>query len=207
MSVQVKICGITRREDALLAEELGAFAVGFVFYPKSPRYIGPEAAGAISRCLGESIARIGVFVDEEPGRVRETAAAALLTAVQLSGSERPEYLERLQGIPVVKAFRVGEEFDPRMLGLYRAEWFLLDTAVKGSYGGTGMTFPWEKALPCRNAGKIIVAGGLDAGNVADAVRTAKPWGVDVSGGVESAPGRKDRGKMTDFFRSIQETRL
>jgi phosphoribosylanthranilate isomerase len=204
MSVRIKICGITRREDALLAERLGAFAVGFVFYPGSPRYIEPEAAGAISQCLGTSIARIGVFVNEDPDTVIETACAAGLTAVQLHGSESPEYIRGLGGVAVIKAFHIGDDFDPLALADYPVELFLLDTAVKGMYGGTGRTFDWGKTRTCRGFGNIIIAGGLTAENVGDAVRIADPWGVDVSGGVESSPGVKDEVKMSAFFRRIQE---
>jgi phosphoribosylanthranilate isomerase len=205
MSVHVKICGITRCEDALLAERLGAFAIGFVFYSGSPRYIEPEAAGAISRRLGPFIARIGVFVDEDPGTVRATVRAAGLTAVQLHGSESPAYVRDLDGITVIKAFRVGDGFDPRVLTDYPVNLVLLDTAVKGVYGGTGKTFDWERALPCRKIGNIIIAGGLTAENVVEAVRITDPWGVDVSGGVESSPGVKDEVKMRYFFQRIQET--
>ena len=202
MSVHVKICGITRREDALLAERLGAFAVGFVFYPGSPRYIEPEAAGVISRSLGPFIARIGVFVDEDPGTVRAAVSAAGLTAVQLHGSESPAYVRELNGITVIKAFRVGDGFDPRVLADYPLDFFLLDTAVKGVYGGSGKAFDWKRALPCRAFGNIIIAGGITSENVREAVRIAGPWGVDVSGGLESSPGMKDATKMRAFFRAL-----
>lgn len=182
MSVKVKICGITRLENALLAERLGAFAVGFVFYPESPRFIEPEVAGVISGSLGPFISRIGVFVDEDPGTVRAAVRDAGLTAVQLHGSESPAYTRELGGITIIKAFRVRDGFDPGALGEYPADYFLLDAAVPGARGGTGRTFDWRLALPCRSYGRIILAGGLTAVNVCDAVMIAKPWGVDVSGG-------------------------
>lgn len=207
MAFPVKICGITRDGDALLAERLGAFAVGFIFYPKSPRYIAPAAAGEISRVLGRGIERVGVFVDESPDTVRETVSSARLTAVQLHGGESPEYARELRGVKVIRAFRVGDGFDPGVLRGYPADFFLLDTGVKGSHGGTGKTFDWTLARPCGVHGKVILAGGLTAGNLREAVETAHPWGVDISSGVESAPGVKDAEKMTAVFqvmRSISE---
>jgi phosphoribosylanthranilate isomerase len=200
----IKICGITRGEDALLAGELGAFAVGFIFYPKSPRYIAPETAGEISRRLGKSMLRVGVFVDAPIETVREIISTAGLSAVQLHGSESPEYAGMLRGILVIKAFRVGENFDHRVLRSYRADFFLLDTLVPGNHGGTGKSFDWSRALPCREHGKIILAGGLHAGNVREAVRVALPWGIDVSSGVESAPGKKDAAKMNALFQVMEK---
>ena len=202
MNVSIKICGITRREDALEAERLGAFAVGFVFYPGSRRFIDPCQAGYISRSLSSSIEKVGVFVDEEPEVIRETVRKASLTVVQLHGSEGPSFLQALEGIRIIKAFRVGEDFRSGILAGYQADYFLLDTCVEGAHGGTGKTFDWTAALPCREHGKIILAGGLHAGNVQEALRIARPWGVDVSGGVEEAPGIKDHEKMRAFFRAI-----
>jgi phosphoribosylanthranilate isomerase len=200
MHISIKICGITRLEDALEAERLGAFAVGFVFYPGSRRFIDPDSAGEISRRLGASIQRVGVFVDERPETIRDTVRRAGLTMVQLHGSESPQFLHGLEGIRIVKAFKVGDGFDPGVMRDYRADYFLLDTFVEGSHGGTGRTFDWNIARSCAGRGKIILAGGLDSGNVARAAAIAQPWGVDVSGGVEGSPGVKDREKMREFFR-------
>jgi phosphoribosylanthranilate isomerase len=203
MSFPIKICGITRVEDALLAEEWGAFAVGFIFYPKSPRSVAPETAQTISRRLGKSILRVGVFVDAPLETVRDTISAAGLNAVQLHGAESPEYAQALKdGVTVIKAFRVGEDFDPAVLHSYRTDFFLLDTFVQGNQGGTGKTFNWRRALPCREYGNILLAGGLHAGNVCEAIRIAAPWGVDISSGVESAPGIKDARKMKALFHAI-----
>ena len=203
MSVLVKICGITRAGDALLAEQLGAFAVGFVFFRGSSRFIEPEAAGDISRRLGPRIERIGVFVDEDPRVVRAAVRIAGLTAVQLHGSESPLYIRALDGITVIKAFHVGGDFEPRVLADWPRGRFLLDTAVKGLHGGTGHAFDWQLAAPCRPFGDIIIAGGLTAGNVREAVGIAEPWGVDVSGGVESSPGIKDETKLRAFFDALR----
>ncbi len=198
-SLPIKICGITRLEDAFLAERLGAFAVGFIFYPKSSRYIAPETAGDITRSLGPEIERVGVFVDAALETVLDTVSAAGLSAVQLHGAESPEYVRELKGITIIKAFRVGEDFHPGILSDYRTDFFLLDTYVPGNHGGTGKTFDWPRAQACHNYGRIILAGGLNTGNICEAVRIAAPWGVDISSGVESAPGIKDAEKMNALF--------
>jgi len=197
--MNVKICGITRLEDALVAEELGASAIGYVFYEKSPRFIPPEKAAAVSKELGPFMAKVGVFVDEEPEAVVETVETAGLTAVQLHGSEDARYIECLGGISVIKAFRVSPDFDTRLLAEYDVSAFLLDTYVEKAYGGTGRTFDWRKARECREYGRIIIAGGLDETNVNEAVSVAEPWGLDVSSGVEKSPGVKDAGKMRKLF--------
>lgn len=199
MPFPVKICGITRLEDALLVQRFGAFAVGFVFHRRSPRFIQPERAGEISRLLGPSIARVGVFVDEDYASVLDTVRTAGLTAVQLHGGEDAGYIRALRGIQVIKAFRVGADFDPGLLGEFPADYFLLDTYVEGSHGGTGKTFDWALAAPCAAYGRIILAGGLRPGNVGEAIRKARPWGVDVSSGVERGPGIKDENTMSALF--------
>ena len=200
MKKHVKICGITCAEDGLYAERLGASAIGFIFYPNSKRYIEPKTAGTISSALGPFIARVGVFVDEDLSIVMKTVAEAKLTAVQLHGSEDNGYIDRLHGVTVIKAFRVGSAFDCSVLEGFRADAFLLDTLVADeAYGGTGKTFDWDIAVKCKSYGRIILAGGLNADNIVDAVNTVSPWAVDVSSGVESAPGIKDHAKMKEFF--------
>ena len=207
MNIHVKICGINRLSDALLAEKIGASAVGFVFYPESRRYVDPEKAGKISEKLGPFIARVGVFVDETPALVIKTVQTAQLTTVQLHGSEDPEYVRELsKEIQVIKAFRVGKDFDINNLSKYKenVKAFLLDTyAENGCYGGTGKTFDWKKAAVCERFGKIILAGGLNASNVQQAIKIAKPWAVDVSSGIEREPGIKDPEKMRIFFSKLK----
>ena len=203
MSIHIKICGITNPEDALLAEKLGASAVGFVFHPPSPRSIEPESAGLISDVLGPFISRVGVFVDEDPGKVMKTVKTAHLTAVQLHGSESPEYIQEIKGVSCIKAFRVGKDFNPEILGHYDVTAFLLDTFDSSGYGGTGKTFNWELAVSCGRFGRIILAGGLTTDNIRDAIRTVRPWGIDVSSGVECRPGKKDPDKMKSFFNAVQ----
>ena len=220
MNIKIKICGITRLEDALLAEILGASAVGFVSYHESPRYIKPEKAGFITGKLGPFIGRVGVFVDEEPSVVIKIAHTAHLTAVQLHGSEDPVYAKELKkyGINrIIKAFRIDgvgkvgadkADFDCEKMREYDIDTFLLDTHDKGScFGGTGKTFDWEKVAECGKYGRIILAGGLNASNVQEAIRIVKPWAVDVSSGVEISspvknPGIKDPDKMKAFFTAV-----
>ncbi len=203
MPVRVKICGITRIEDALFAERLGAFAVGFVFYPRSGRNIGPADAGRIARALGPEIMKVGVFVDEDAPRVRDIVAEAGLTAVQFHGGETPEYVRKFDDLTVIKAFRVGDGFEPGCMRDYPEGLFLLDTMTAGAYGGTGKTFDWGIAGACRGYGGIIVAGGLTPFNVGGAIRMTDPWGVDVSGGVELSPGIKDHAAMNAFFDAVR----
>lgn len=205
-TVPVKICGITRREDAFLAESLGASAIGYVFYPKSKRYLSSEDAGSISSALGPFIGKVGVFVDETPETVVSIVHKAGLTAVQLHGAETQEYIDALGGIPVIKAFRVDEDFESGILETYTTpQAFLLDTAgTGGNYGGTGKTFDWSKAEPCRKYGRIILAGGLNTENISQAIETVRPWAVDVSSGVEISHGVKDREKMTAFMDAVRK---
>jgi len=187
--MMVKICGITNREDALAAIGGGAAALGFNFYPASPRYIAPEAAADLISSL-PAVWKVGVFVDEAPQRVLGIARQAGLDIAQLHGSESRENYP--QGIRVWKAIRVRhgqatEDVDSP------AEAVLVDGP------GSGETFDWRD-VP-RFAGKLILAGGLDAGNVARAIAQANPWGVDACSRLESAPGRKDHSKMAEFLKA------
>lgn len=203
MSPRIKICGITNLEDALNAAELGADAVGFVFYPKSPRNINPRTAGLISRELPPFVATIGVFVDEAPERVREIAAEASLGAVQLHGDESPEYCSNL-GLRVIKAVRVRSQADIARLRSYNASAFLLDAYREGVPGGTGETFDWDLAIEAKDMGRLILSGGLNPANAAEAVRKVAPYGVDASSGVEERPGKKDIKKMKAFIEEVRK---
>lgn len=190
----LKICGITNQNDASAAIEAGATAVGFNFYPRSPRYLAPEQAAEI--ITGEEVRRVGVFVNEKRQRVEEIAGVARLDVVQLHGDETPaEYPD----VTVWKALRVDANFD---LALYQdnpAEALLLDGPAGELYGGAGQSFDWR--LVRESDRKIVLAGGLDASNVAMAIETVRPWGVDACSRIESAPGRKDRKKMTEFLQA------
>ncbi|MBM3752603.1 MAG: phosphoribosylanthranilate isomerase [Acidobacteria bacterium] len=184
----VKVCGITNREDAMAAVEAGAGALGFNFYPKSPRYIAPADAAAIA--VPPGILRVGVFVNEP--RVREIVAEAGLDIAQLHGNET----EAPEGVRVWKAFRVNNVFRLEDIEAFPAEAFLLDTPTE-LYGGSGHTFDWSRARGASR--RILLAGGLDADNVETAIRVARPWGVDACSRLESSPGRKDHSRMARFI--------
>ncbi|MEJ5330958.1 MAG: phosphoribosylanthranilate isomerase [Desulfobaccales bacterium] len=195
---------MTNLEDALLAAELGADALGFIFYPKSPRAIRPEAAREIIRQLPPFVLTVGVFVDEEQARVREIVAYAGLDWLQLHGAESPGYC-RAVGRRVIKGFRVKGEESLALLASYHGavQAFLLDTYRPGTPGGTGETFDWELARRAKEHGPIILAGGLTPDNVAQAIRQAQPAAVDVASGVEAAPGKKDPNKLKAFLEAVK----
>jgi phosphoribosylanthranilate isomerase len=202
--VRIKICGITNLADALLAAELGADALGFIFYSKSPRKVTPDAAQEIIKRLPPLVLSVGVFVDEEAAVVQELAGRLGLDWVQLHGAETPNYCRSL-GRRVIKAFRVRDENSLLELEPYRgaAQAFLLDTYKPGQMGGTGETFNWDLARRARTYGPIILAGGLTPENVARAMELAQPQAVDVASGVEAAPGKKDPEKLRNFFAALR----
>jgi len=194
---RVKVCGITTLEDALRAADLGVDALGFVFYPKSPRYIPPEEAAEIIQGLPPFVASVGVFVDCPSEQIDAVAAACALTAVQLHGSETPDMCERFH-IKVIKAFRIRDGRLPPEISRYHTDALLLDAFVEGIPGGTGTTLPWEVAREAKRYGRIILAGGLNCENIRDAIETVQPYAVDVSSGVETVPGRKDPKRLAQF---------
>ncbi len=196
--VRVKICGITREEDAWAAVEYGADALGFIFYRASPRAIAPGQAAAIAGQLPPFITRIGVFVDEPSEAVRRVYERVGLDAVQLHGSEPPEQIPNYPG-RVIKAIRVQSVESLRQLSLYSVSTYLLDTYRQGTPGGTGETFNWDLAIGAKQHGRIILSGGLNPSNVADAIRLVRPYAVDVSSGIELEPGVKDHGRMKLFI--------
>jgi len=202
--VRVKICGITNLEDALLAADLGANALGFIFYPPSPRKVDPEAAREIIRQLPPFIVTVGVFVNEEASVVQKLAARVGLDWVQLHGQESPEYCHSL-GRRVLKGFRIKDEDSLKALQDYRGsvQAFLLDTYKKGQTGGTGEAFDWDLARQAQDYGAIVLAGGLTPANVVLAIKTAQPQAVDVASGVEAAPGKKDPEKLRAFFAGVK----
>lgn len=200
---RIKICGITNEEDALAAAAFGADAVGFVF-AESPRRIAPDKAREIARALPAGVLTIGVFVNAPP---HEVSALAWLSAAQLHGAESPECLEALPQAMRIKAFRVRDEMDLAPLADYvaAADALLLDAYVKGAAGGTGQRFNWNLAISARRFGKpIFLAGGLEPANAAEAVERVAPDWLDVSSGVETAPGRKDHRKIEEFIRNVRE---
>jgi phosphoribosylanthranilate isomerase len=196
----VKVCGITNLEDALAAIAGGASALGFNFYPRSPRYIHPDRAAEIAAALPAHIWKAGVFVNEIPRRIAEIATEARLDIAQLHGDETESAYP--SGIRIWKAARVDANFRVIDLEASLAEAILLDAAVEQAYGGTGRTFDWARAVG--STLRIVLAGGLDASNVRQAIAAAKPWGVDVCSRIESQPGRKDHVKMAQFLKEATQ---
>jgi phosphoribosylanthranilate isomerase len=194
--MMVKICGITNREDALAAAEGGATALGFNFYSRSPRYIKPEDAARIIGTLPSAVWKVGVFVNAPAGEIARIRAVAGLDIAQLHGDEPPALMP--SGVRVWKALRVNDSFEPASMDPYDVEAFLLD-APSDAYGGTGRTFDWSKAK--HTGRRIVLAGGLDAENVAAAIHLVRPWGVDACSRLESAPGRKDHVKIARFLKA------
>ncbi len=203
--VKVKICGLTNLEDARWACQQGADLLGFIFVPTSPRNILPAQAAAIIEALraeGCQARCVGVFADAPASAVQETAAQCRLDLVQLHGSEPPAYARQMP-CPVIRAHRVRGPVSWEELLAYPAWAYLLDSFHPQSAGGTGQAWAWEVLEGAVPAVRLIVAGGLTSENVAEAVRRLKPWGVDVSSGVESRPGKKDPAKVRDFIRQAK----
>ncbi len=203
MPVAVKICGITRVADGLTAAHAGAHAIGFIFYPKSPRYVDPGRAAEIARGLPPFVTTVGVFVDPVPEFVDEVLRVIPLGLLQFHGDEDPSFCGAFR-VPYVKAVRVREGVD---LLQYAARFsdsagLLLDAFVDGQYGGTGEGFDWS-LLPSNVSLPVILSGGLDATNVAEAIRRVRPWAVDVSSGVEIDKGIKDPDKIVAFMRGVR----
>lgn len=205
MPTRVKICGVTELEDARLAVELGASAVGFNFYRPSPRYITPSQAKAIIRKLPPLVMAVGVFADETDGEhVVGLAREACVTAVQLHGPNFPLSNGALEDYPVIRAVVVRERFKPDDIGQMDASAFLLDTFDPTLLGGTGKTFDWSLAREAKRYGTIILAGGLTPENVCEAICEVHPFAVDVASGVEQAPGKKDPAKLRAFFAAVEK---
>jgi phosphoribosylanthranilate isomerase len=202
-SLKVKICGVTREEDALGACGAGADLLGFNFVPGSKRYLNPYLARDIIAGLPPFVSRVGVFADEELVTVNELSAFLGLDAVQLHGHEDPEYCRKVKK-PVIKAVRVAEAVDLAGLEVFKVSAFLLDAKVEGELGGTGRSFPWELAVDLCRSQRVFVAGGLDQENVAEAVRVLTPYGVDTASGVESGPGVKDPVLVEGFIEAARE---
>lgn len=202
--VKVKICGITSPEDALIAVEAGADALGFVFYQESPRHIFPEEAARIISLLPPFVQAVGLFVNEEPETVNQVSRFCRLGVVQLHGDETPDYCRKIEQ-RVMKAFRVRSLICLDPITGYHPAAFLLDAYSPSFYGGTGTSFNWEIAREAVQRGhKIVLAGGLTTDNVAEAIRQVRPYAVDVSSGVESAPGTKDPDKVRRFIRTAKD---
>lgn len=204
VAVKVKICGITNLTDAVVAVEAGADALGFIFYPKSPRYISFEDAARIIRELRVSIPKVGVFVNASREDVLAAQEECQLSVLQFHGDETPEFCAEFTG-QTWKAFRVNGPETLNQLAAYRTTAWLLDAWSPAMPGGTGERFDWDLALEAQKAGRpIVLAGGLTPENVRSAVRRVQPMGVDVSSGVEMAPGKKDPAKVKAFISAAKQ---
>lgn len=200
--VKIKICGLTRPEDVLVLRELPVDFAGFIFVPDTPRFVNPETAAELIQLLPDEIHPVGVFLDEKPDIVRETAKICGLKILQFHGHETPEYCEQFNQ-PYFKVIRVGGSLDERIMREYRPLAFLLDTFIQGAAGGTGKSFDWTVAGRVVESGlSVILAGGLNPDNISRAVEVVHPWGVDVSSGVESIPGVKDPDKIRRFVANL-----
>lgn len=201
---RVKICGLTSGADLAAAAGLGVDAVGLVFYPPSPRAVGAERARSLLASLPPFVTSVGLFVDAEPDAVRAVLDQVPLDLLQFHGEEPPEYCAAF-GRPWLKAIRMRPGVDAEALArIYgAAAGLLLDTYDPAAPGGTGRRFDWG-LIPGRLAPRVVLAGGLEPANVAEAIRRVRPWGVDVSGGVESAKGVKDPAKMEAFLQGVRD---
>ncbi len=197
--VRVKICGITNVADALQAVEAGADALGFIFVPRTPRYVEPAVAAAIIRTLPPFVLPVGVFWDHPPYEVRAITEICGFGALQFHGDEPPEYVAQFR-LRVIKAIKVKDEMSPRGLAEYQVSAFLLDSPARWSEGEPRAAFSWELARAVAREHRVILSGGLGPETVAEAIHAVKPYGVDVNSGVEAIPGRKDPEKVRAFIR-------
>ncbi|WP_455245922.1 phosphoribosylanthranilate isomerase [Petrachloros mirabilis] len=204
--IRVKICGITNAQDAFVAVEAGVDALGFIFYRKSPRYIELDAAKEIIQSLPVFVTPVGVFVNEEIGAVRSIMDHCGIHLAQLHGDETADYCKTLFR-PVMKALRLKDRSSLLSLAEYtgRAEVqsFVLDSFTEKGYGGTGLKADWEIAAEAARTVTVLLAGGLTPDNVIEAINAVRPYGVDVSSGVESIPGKKDHGKIRAFLEAVR----
>ena len=204
MAIKVKICGITNIDDALCACSCGADALGFVFYAQSPRCVSPVKAKAIIASLPPFVTTVGLFVNEAPQTVRAIADGCGLDVIQLHGDEGPTECD-FAPRRVIKALRVKNSCSLADHAEFKTSALLLDAWVKDAYGGTGHSFNWQLAAGVASQRPVILAGGLTPGNVAEAIRQVRPYGVDVSSGVEEQPGRKDSRLVKAFIQKAKES--
>jgi phosphoribosylanthranilate isomerase len=212
---RVKICGITKPDDALAAARAGADAVGLNFVPQSPRCVGLQEARRIVAELPSTVLKVGVFVNSPVGHIRSVVRDVGLEAVQLHGDEPPEMVADLSDVPIIRAFRLGDDgLDPILEYLARCRQLnsppgltLIDACVKGAYGGTGQVADWDAVAKYPREPwqpRLVLAGGLGPDNVARAIRATHPWAVDTASGVESSPGQKDDQRVKRFVQAARE---
>jgi len=201
--VLVKVCGITNLDDALAAADAGADALGFNFYPRSPRYVSAEAVRLIVDQLPKSVMPVGVFVNEALEAVERIASTSGVSALQLHGNESPEYCKALKGRFLIKVFSASAEFAPQTVLDYDVKAIMFDAADKKRFGGTGQLSNWSIARQARELfPRLFLAGGLSAENVGEAISLVRPYAVDACSLLESAPGRKDHAKVRAFVAAV-----
>lgn len=206
MPVRVKICGITNVADAVAAVDAGADALGFMFFENSKRHVSSAVAAEIIRELPPFVSKVGVFVNPSADFVHDAIATSGIDTLQFHGEEPPEFCVQF-ALKVIKAFRVRNSESLRECLSYLNHAWLLDSFVEGAHGGTGTSFNWDAAVEAtRFSRMVILAGGLKVETVADAIRKVRPYAVDVSSGVESAPGKKDHSKVRDFIMAAKAIR-
>ena len=201
--IPTKICGITNLNDANVAVENGASAIGFIFYEKSPRTISINNAKSISKHLPKTIARVGVFVNHKKDFIRLAISEVPLDMIQLHGDETPDFCNQFD-VAILKALRIKNEASLSVMDQYDVAVFLLDTFSNDQYGGTGETFDWS-VLNRKYKTPIILSGGLNSENILDAIDAVNPSAIDVNSGVESSPGKKDYNKLKSLFKTLNKT--
>lgn len=206
MPIKVKICGLTSVDDAMACVEAGADALGLNFYPPSPRFVTPERAAQITRHLPPFVARVGLFVNADADTVRRTIAACGINTLQFHGDETPEFCRQFAPMKVIKVFRMqGSQTLKLLSDFVDADAWLLDSFHPDKPGGTGFIFNWDLARQAKDEGKpIILAGGLNPENIAEAIHEVWPYAVDVSSGVEVEKGRKDIGLVRHFIETVRK---
>ena len=202
---EIKICGITNPDDALAAARAGADALGFIFYPRSPRCVSPKWAREIIAGLPRGVAKVGVFVNDDPERIEEIAEVCGLDLLQFHGDETPDYCRRFPASMVIKALSPRTAGDLEGAADYQVRAILVDAFAPGLYGGTGKTSNWELARTIGESFPLILSGGLNGGNIQDAIASVSPCAVDINSGVESSPGRKDHDKVREIIEMIRRS--
>lgn len=206
---QVKICGITNKEDALCAAALGAAALGFIFYPPSPRYINPDKARKIISVLPDAVVKVGVFVNEKVDEIKRVVKYCGLDIIQLQGDESPAYCREFSTFRVIKVIELKNDDDLNRALDYDVTAILVDSRHAGLYGGTGKKANWQMAEHLKHKIPLILAGGLNEYNIAQAIKEVAPYALDICSGSESVPGKKDHAKLArifDIIRSVDTAR-
>jgi len=203
--IQVKLCGITSLKDANIAVNYGASAIGLIFFQGSPRFVDPEKVKNWILGIPGNVKKVGVFVDEKIEYINRIVKDLNLDYIQLHGDESPEYCAQMIK-PVIKVFRVPDDFDSNVLGDYQVAAFLFDTYQKGMPGGTGENFNWELIADLKTDTPIILSGGLNADNILEGIEAVNPSAVDVNSGVELKPGVKDEKKIKNIFMKLKNTK-